>query len=113
MFHALGVLALLIVPAAAQTNCGTIVENQRVAVENRYRAGSMEPSAYQAARIRIEESAAACRAGQFAPSQLPTLPPPVTVSPPSTTQPTTAAQSPTILPSQTTPQGLQIPSPYR
>lgn len=73
----------------------------------------MEPGAYQAARVRIEESAAACRAGQFAPSQLPALPPPVTVSPPSSTQPATAAQSPTILPSQTTPQGLQIPSPYR
>ena len=113
MFRALGVLALMIVPAAAQTNCGAIVENQRVAVENRYRAGGMEPGAYQAARVRIEESAAACRAGQFAPSQLPTLPPPVTVTPPSATQPTTAAQSPTILPSQTTPQGLQIPSPYR
>lgn len=113
MVRALGVLALLVVPAAAQTNCGAIVEGQRVAVENRYRAGGMEPGAYQAARVRIEESAAACRAGQFTPAQLPALPPPATVSPPSTTQPTTAAQSPTILPSQTTPQGLQIPSPYR
>ena len=115
MLRALAVLALLIVPAAAQTHCGAIVESQRIAVENRYRAGGMEPSAYQTARVRIEESAAACRAGQFAPSQLPALPPPVTVtvSPPSVTQPTTAAQSPTILPSQTTPQGLQIPSPYR
>jgi hypothetical protein len=113
MLRALAVLALLIVPAAAQTNCGTLVENQRVAVENRYRAGDMDRNAYQAARIRIEESAAACRAGQFVPSQLPTLPPPAIVSPPSATQPTTAAQSPTILPSQTTPQGLQIPSPYR
>ncbi len=113
MLRALAVLALMVVPAAAQTNCGAVVESQRIAVENRYRAGGMEPSAYQAARIRIEESAAACRAGQFVPSQLPVLPPPVTVSPPSTTKPTTAAQSPTILPSQTTPQGLQIPSPYR
>lgn len=113
MLRALGFLALLIVPAAAQTNCSAIVESQRVAVENRYRAGGMEPSAYQAARIRIEESAAACRAGQFTPVQLPALTPPVTVNPPSPTQPTTAAQSPTILPSQTTPQGLQIPSPYR
>ncbi len=113
MFRALPLLTLLIAPAAAQTNCGAIVESQRIAVENRYRAGSMEPDAYQAARVRIEESAAACRAGQFAPSQLPTLPPPVTVSPPSAPRPATAAQSPTILPSQTTPQGLQIPSPYR
>ena len=113
MLRVLAVLALLTVPAAAQTNCGALVENQRVAVENRYRTGGMEPGAYQAARVRIEESAAACRAGQFAPSQLPVLPPPLTVSPPSVAQPTTAAQSPTILPSQTTPQGLQIPSPYR
>ena len=104
---------LLIVPAAAQANCGAIVESRRVAIENRYRAGDMEPDAYQSARVRIEESVAACRAGQFVPSQLPTLPPPVTGSPPSAKQPTTATQSPTILPSQTTPQGLQIPSPYR
>lgn len=113
MLRVLAVLLFLIVPAAAQTNCGAIVESQRVAVENRYRAGGMEPGVYQAARVRIEESAAACRAGQFTPSQLPALPPPAVVTPPSATQPTTAAQSPTILPSQTTPQGLQIPSPYR
>ena len=113
MLRVLPVLLLLIAPAAAQTDCGTLVENQRVAVENRYNTGGMDRNAYQAARIRIEESAAACRAGQFVPSQLPALPPPVTVGPPASLQPPIAAQSPTILPSQTTPQGLQIPSPYR
>ena len=113
MLRALAVLLFSFAPALAQTGCGPAVENQRVMLESRLRAGQIDANAYQAARMRIEESAAACRAGQFTPSQLPVLPPPVTVSPPASVQPPTAAQSPTILPSQTTPQGLQIPSPYR
>lgn len=89
-------------PSLAQPDCGAAVEIQRVQIENRYRSGGMDTGAYQAARVRIEESAAACRAGQYvpAPIQVPSpAPPPVVVQPP------------TLLPSQTTPQGLQIPSP--
>jgi hypothetical protein len=103
LLAAAGLLAAA--PAFAQTDCGTAVENQRVILENRRNADQIDADAYQAARTRIEESAASCRAGQYVPA--PPLPPPVTTPAP------IAKQPPTLLPSQTTPQGLQIPSPAR
>ncbi len=105
MLRALAALLFSFAPALAQIDCGPAVENQRVMLESRLRAGQIDANAYQAARIRIEESAASCRAGRYVPA--PPLPPPIVVSPPAVSQP------PTLLPSQTTPGGLQIPSPYR
>lgn len=85
----------------AQLDCGTAVETRRVQVENAFRAGRMSADAYAAARVQIEESAAACRAGQG-------LPPSFQVTPPG--QPAAPAPGFTY---QTTPQGLQIPTPAR
>ena len=104
--HVLRLLLLLgalvaAAPSYAQPDCGTAVEIRRVQTENAYRGGRMSADAYYAARVRIEESAAACRAGQG-------LPPSFQVTPPG--QP--AAPPPGFY-YQTTPQGLQIPTPLR
>ena len=85
----------------AQLDCGTAVETRRVQLENAYRGGRMSADAYSAARVQIEESAAACRSGQG-------LPPTFQVTPPG--QP---AAPPPGFTYQTTPQGLLIPTPSR
>jgi hypothetical protein len=84
-------------PSQAQPDCGSAVEIRRVQIENAYRGGRMSADAYYAARVRIEESAAACRAGQG-------LPPSFQVTPPG--QPAAPAHG-----DQITPQGLRIPGP--
>ena len=88
-------------PSYAQLDCATAVETRRVQTENAYRGGRMSADAYYAARVRIEENAAACRAGQA-------LSPSFQVTPPG--QP---AAPPSMSGDQVTPQGLRIPSPVR
>jgi hypothetical protein len=86
-------------PSRAQPDCGTAVEIRRVQLENAFRGGRISADAYFAARVQIEESAAACRAGQPLPPSFHTVPP---------GQPT--APSPGSG-EQITPQGLRIPAP--
>jgi hypothetical protein len=103
--HLVRLLVLLaalagVTPLSAQPDCGTAIEIRRVQTENAYRGGRMSADDYYAARVRLEESAAACRAGQG-------LPPSFQVTPPG--QPA----APSGFYYQTTPQGLQIPTPVR
>jgi hypothetical protein len=87
--------------AQVQPNCGAIVESNRVALESSYRSGRMRAEDYYAQRVRIEESAAACRAGQA-------ISPGIQATP---VQPQSAP--PPGISYQTTPQGLHIPTPTR